>query len=165
MHIHILILATEPLRSIPACGPRVQFLNTEEENGSIPRDRYCYTASAQGQSTRLVPCVPGTWIQFRSKLSQDTTPLAVCVTQPAQRFELRFLVSRHLNQSQRTLDGNFQCNQFTKNTDPDDVSLCAGKGYFPLDSEYKEYLARVPVSTEVRQFPESSQHNFILFDW
>lgn len=56
---------------------------------------------------------------------------------------------RHLNQSQRTLDGNFQCNQFNKNTDPDDVSLCAGKGYFPLDSEYKEYLQRVPPSKEV----------------
>ncbi|KAJ7261662.1 hypothetical protein C8J57DRAFT_1232508 [Mycena rebaudengoi] len=55
---------------------------------------------------------------------------------------------RHLNQSQRTLDGNFQCNQFTKITDPDDVSLCAGKGYFPLDSEYREYLTRVPVSKE-----------------
>ncbi|KAJ7198232.1 hypothetical protein C8J57DRAFT_1262468 [Mycena rebaudengoi] len=54
----------------------------------------------------------------------------------------------HLNQSQRTLDGNFQCNQFTKNTDPDDVSLCAGKGYFPLDSEYHEYLTQVPVSKE-----------------
>ncbi|KAJ7152450.1 hypothetical protein C8R46DRAFT_1302833 [Mycena filopes] len=55
---------------------------------------------------------------------------------------------RHLNQSQRTLDGNFQCNQFNKNTDPDDVSLCAGKGYFPLDSEYKSYLAGIPVSKE-----------------
>ncbi|KAJ7936326.1 hypothetical protein B0H13DRAFT_1853393 [Mycena leptocephala] len=55
---------------------------------------------------------------------------------------------RHLNQSQRTLDGNFQCNQFNKNTDPDDVSLCAGKGYFPLDSKYKEYLALIPISKE-----------------
>ncbi|KAJ6570009.1 hypothetical protein B0H10DRAFT_1964849 [Mycena sp. CBHHK59/15] len=55
---------------------------------------------------------------------------------------------RHLNQSQRTLDGNFQCNQFNKNTDPDDVSLCMGKGYFPLDSEYREYLNQVPVSKE-----------------
>ncbi|KAJ7911410.1 hypothetical protein B0H13DRAFT_1875822 [Mycena leptocephala] len=43
-----------------------------------------------------------------------------------------------LNQSQRTLDGNFQCNQFNKNADPNDISLCAGKGYFPIDSEYKE---------------------------
>ncbi|KAJ7939584.1 hypothetical protein B0H13DRAFT_1587010, partial [Mycena leptocephala] len=43
----------------------------------------------------------------------------------------------HLRQVylQRTLDGNHQCNQFSKNTDPDDVSLCAGKAYFPLDSE------------------------------
>ncbi|KAJ7127477.1 hypothetical protein C8R46DRAFT_1235584 [Mycena filopes] len=55
---------------------------------------------------------------------------------------------RHLNQSQRTLDGNFQCNQFSKNTHPNDVSLCEGKGYFPLDSEYRKYIASVPVSKE-----------------
>ncbi|KAJ7857939.1 hypothetical protein B0H14DRAFT_3135672 [Mycena olivaceomarginata] len=55
---------------------------------------------------------------------------------------------RHCNQSQRTLDGNFQCNQFNKNTDPDDISLCAGKGYFPPDNEYKAYLAKIPVSRE-----------------
>ncbi|KAJ7044412.1 hypothetical protein C8F04DRAFT_1250376 [Mycena alexandri] len=54
----------------------------------------------------------------------------------------------HLNQSQRTLDGNHQCNQFSKNTDPDDVSLCAGKAYFPLESAYQEYLQSVPTSTE-----------------
>ncbi|KAJ6603168.1 hypothetical protein B0H10DRAFT_2195843 [Mycena sp. CBHHK59/15] len=53
---------------------------------------------------------------------------------------------RHCNQSQRTLDGNFQCNQFNKNTDPDDVSLAAGNGYFPPDDKYKEYLAKIPVS-------------------
>ncbi|KAK7013602.1 hypothetical protein R3P38DRAFT_3322533 [Favolaschia claudopus] len=47
---------------------------------------------------------------------------------------------RHLNQSQRTLDGNHQFNQFSKNTDPDDISLCNGKGYFPLDSEYQAHL-------------------------
>ncbi|KAF7349823.1 CxC2 domain-containing protein [Mycena venus] len=55
---------------------------------------------------------------------------------------------RHLNQRQQTLDGNFQCNQYSKNSDPDDVSLCKGRGQFPLDSEYKEYLASIPVSTE-----------------
>ncbi|KAK6997020.1 CxC2 domain-containing protein [Favolaschia claudopus] len=55
---------------------------------------------------------------------------------------------RHLNQSQRTLDGNHQCNQFSKNNDPDDVSLCNGKGYFPLDSEYQEYLKKVPATAE-----------------
>ncbi|KAJ7799140.1 hypothetical protein B0H14DRAFT_2904257 [Mycena olivaceomarginata] len=55
---------------------------------------------------------------------------------------------RHCNQSQRTLDGNFQCNQFNKNTDPDDISLCAGKGYFPPHNEYKAYLAKIPVSCE-----------------
>ncbi|KAJ6503646.1 hypothetical protein C8R45DRAFT_923990 [Mycena sanguinolenta] len=57
-------------------------------------------------------------------------------------------VRSHLNQSQRTLDGNFQYNQFNKNTDPNDISLCAGKGYFPIDSEYKEYLNKIPVSKE-----------------
>ncbi|KAJ7776208.1 hypothetical protein B0H16DRAFT_1302413 [Mycena metata] len=55
---------------------------------------------------------------------------------------------RHLNQSQRTLDGNHQCNQFSKNTDPDDVSLCAGKAYFPLEKDYQAYLKSVPTSTE-----------------
>ncbi|KAJ6474802.1 hypothetical protein C8R45DRAFT_935329 [Mycena sanguinolenta] len=55
----------------------------------------------------------------------------------------------HLNQSQRTLDGNHQCNQFSKNTDPDDVSLCAGNAYFPLDSIYQDYLKSVKTSTEV----------------
>ncbi|KAJ7051625.1 hypothetical protein C8F01DRAFT_1066754 [Mycena amicta] len=64
----------------------------------------------------------------------------ICVSTPAEL--------RHLNQIQRTLDGNFQCNQFNKNTDPDDVSLCDGKGYFPLESEYKSYLAQIPVSKE-----------------
>jgi hypothetical protein len=58
-------------------------------------------------------------------------------------------MSSHCNQSQRTLDGNFQCNQYNKNTDPDDISLCAGKGYFPPDDEYKAYLAKIPVSREV----------------
>ncbi|KAJ7601509.1 hypothetical protein DFH06DRAFT_1352712 [Mycena polygramma] len=62
-----------------------------------------------------------------------------CPTTPENR--------RHLNQSQRTLDGNHQCNQFSKNTDPDDISLCAGKSYFPLDSEYQQYLKDVPLST------------------
>ncbi|KAJ7067568.1 hypothetical protein C8F01DRAFT_1342702 [Mycena amicta] len=55
---------------------------------------------------------------------------------------------RHLNQVQRTLDGNFQCNQFNKNTDPDDVSLCAGKGYFPPDDKYRAFLATIPLSKE-----------------
>ncbi|KAJ7239653.1 hypothetical protein C8J57DRAFT_1564709 [Mycena rebaudengoi] len=61
-----------------------------------------------------------------------------------------FLTShiRHLNQCQRTLDGNHQCNQFNKNTDPDDVSLCAGMAYFPDDQEYKDYLKKNPVSRE-----------------
>jgi hypothetical protein len=50
------------------------------------------------------------------------------------------------------LDGNHQCNQFNKNTDPDDVSLCAGKAYFPDDAEYRDYLKRNPVLREVSVF-------------
>ncbi|KAF7331346.1 CxC2 domain-containing protein [Mycena kentingensis (nom. inval.)] len=64
----------------------------------------------------------------------------VCTTTP---IELR-----HLNQIQRTLDGNFQCNQYNKNTDPDDVSLHKGTGNFPIDAEYRDYLGKVPVSKE-----------------
>ncbi|KAJ7822157.1 hypothetical protein B0H13DRAFT_1920274 [Mycena leptocephala] len=41
-----------------------------------------------------------------------------------------------------------KCNQFNKNTDPDDISLCAGNGYFPPSDEYKAYLAKIPVSRE-----------------
>jgi hypothetical protein len=56
---------------------------------------------------------------------------------------------RHLNQSQQTLDGNFHTGKYKKNCDPDDVSLWAGRGCFPLDSDYKEYLGRQPKSDEV----------------
>ncbi|KAJ7116742.1 hypothetical protein C8R46DRAFT_1170407 [Mycena filopes] len=68
---------------------------------------------------------------------------------------------RHLNQSQRTLDGNHQCNQFSKNTDPDDVSLCAGRAYFPLDSEYQKYLAEVPNSTEMIPSIQKATCNYL----
>ncbi|KAJ7743253.1 hypothetical protein DFH07DRAFT_777465 [Mycena maculata] len=68
-----------------------------------------------------------------------------CPTTPAHLRRVNNY--RHLNQSQRTLDGNHQCNQFSKNTDPDDVSLCAGKAYFPVDSTYQQYLKSVPAST------------------
>jgi hypothetical protein len=55
----------------------------------------------------------------------------------------------HLNQIQRTLDGNFQCNQFNKNTDPNDVSLFKGRGYSPLEELYIKYLGRIPISKHV----------------
>jgi hypothetical protein len=51
--------------------------------------------------------------------------------------------ARHLLQSQMTLDGNFQLNRMKKNSDPDDVSLCKGKGHFPEHSQLDEYLKRV----------------------
>ncbi|KAK7015796.1 hypothetical protein R3P38DRAFT_3204345 [Favolaschia claudopus] len=49
---------------------------------------------------------------------------------------------------QRTLDGNFQCNQYKKNSNPDDVSLCKGKDHFPVDRDYRAYLKEDPGSTE-----------------
>ncbi|KAJ6490891.1 hypothetical protein C8R45DRAFT_901278 [Mycena sanguinolenta] len=55
---------------------------------------------------------------------------------------------RHLNQMQRTLDGNHQCNQFNKHNDPDDVSLCGGKAYFPNHDEYQAYLVKVPTTNK-----------------
>jgi len=51
---------------------------------------------------------------------------------------------------QWTLDGNFQLNRFKKNSDPDDVSLCQGRAYFPLESDFQKYLGIVPITKEVR---------------
>ncbi|KAJ7615940.1 hypothetical protein FB45DRAFT_841586 [Roridomyces roridus] len=49
---------------------------------------------------------------------------------------------RHLVQQRDTLDGNFHCNKAKKNTDPNDVSLFAGKAYFPSSDVLREYLGR-----------------------
>lgn len=40
-------------------------------------------------------------------------------------------------------DGNHHANKFAKNTDPDDVSLFAGKAYFPEETAYQQYLQDV----------------------
>jgi len=48
------------------------------------------------------------------------------------------------------MDGNFQLNRMKKNSDPDDVSLCQGKAYFPLESDLQQYLKIVPITKEVR---------------
>ncbi|KAF7323994.1 CxC2 domain-containing protein [Mycena kentingensis (nom. inval.)] len=55
---------------------------------------------------------------------------------------------RHLNQLQQTLDGNFQCGQYTKNTDGGDVSQFEDRAYSPEDAGYSAYLSRIPVSKE-----------------
>ncbi|KAJ6576768.1 hypothetical protein B0H10DRAFT_2344712 [Mycena sp. CBHHK59/15] len=59
------------------------------------------------------------------------------------------------DQSQESVIGNVyrvpqicSVNALWMNTDPDDVSLAAGNGYFPPDDKYKEYLAKIPVSRE-----------------
>jgi hypothetical protein len=55
---------------------------------------------------------------------------------------------RHLLQLQRTLDGNFQLNRMKKNSDPDDVSLCKGKGHFPEHGVLERYLAGIKYKDE-----------------
>ncbi|KAF8810573.1 hypothetical protein BYT27DRAFT_7091579, partial [Phlegmacium glaucopus] len=51
---------------------------------------------------------------------------------------------RHLNQTQYTADGNHHSNKYSKNTDPDDVSLYNGTAYFPEDTAYQEFLRNIP---------------------
>ncbi|KAJ7213665.1 hypothetical protein C8J57DRAFT_1029924, partial [Mycena rebaudengoi] len=55
---------------------------------------------------------------------------------------------KHLNQQQDTLDGNFHCNQATKNTDPGDTSLYEGKTFFPHHEEFKEYIEAAPTKED-----------------
>ncbi|KAJ7089398.1 hypothetical protein C8R44DRAFT_556861, partial [Mycena epipterygia] len=55
---------------------------------------------------------------------------------------------RHIMQQQQTLDGNFHTGHFAKNCDPNDISLCNGKGQFPSDKEYRTYLGSIPVTKE-----------------
>ncbi len=55
---------------------------------------------------------------------------------------------RHLNQLQLTADGNYHLGRYTKNTDPDDISLYDGKAYFPREDEYKEYLKGIPANSK-----------------
>ncbi|KAF9024287.1 hypothetical protein BDZ89DRAFT_954844 [Hymenopellis radicata] len=53
----------------------------------------------------------------------------------------------HLVQLILMLDGHFGLQRFAKVDDPDDVSLLAGKGHFPLDEIYNVYVRNV-VATE-----------------
>lgn len=50
----------------------------------------------------------------------------------------------HLNQTQYTADGNHHSNKYSKNTDPDDISLYNGTAYFPEDTAYREFLSKIP---------------------
>ncbi|KAF8803122.1 hypothetical protein BYT27DRAFT_7226149 [Phlegmacium glaucopus] len=51
---------------------------------------------------------------------------------------------RHLNQTQYMADGNHHSNKYSKNTDPNDVSLYNGTAYFPEDTTYQEFLRNIP---------------------
>jgi hypothetical protein len=43
-----------------------------------------------------------------------------------------------------TADGNHHANKFSKNSDPDDISLFNGKGTFPKDSDFQRYIKNLP---------------------
>ena len=43
-----------------------------------------------------------------------------------------------------TADGNHHANKFSKNSDPDDVSLFHGKGIFPEESDFQKYIKNLP---------------------
>jgi hypothetical protein len=50
----------------------------------------------------------------------------------------------HLIQTQYTADGNHHSNKYSKNTDPDDISLYNGTAYFPEDTAYREFVRNMP---------------------
>ena len=43
-----------------------------------------------------------------------------------------------------TADGNHHANKFSKNSDPDEVSLFNGRGTFPEDSNFQKYIKNLP---------------------
>jgi hypothetical protein len=58
---------------------------------------------------------------------------------------------RHLNQMLHTADGNHHANKFSKNSDPDDISLFDGKGTFPEDSEFRKYIKNLPAGEALEE--------------
>ncbi|KDR66863.1 hypothetical protein GALMADRAFT_283703 [Galerina marginata CBS 339.88] len=73
---------------------------------------------------------------------------------------------RHLQQTRLTADGNHHSNKYSKNTDPDDVSLYDGNAYIPRDQEYKEYLEKLPKNPrEVRGLIFKSSRIWTLSGW
>jgi hypothetical protein len=61
-------------------------------------------------------------------------------------------VCSHLSSIFLTIDGNHHANRYIKNTDPSDQSLLKGHGYFPEKKAYKEYIAGIPSTKEVRRY-------------
>ncbi|KAK7451671.1 hypothetical protein VKT23_012348 [Stygiomarasmius scandens] len=51
---------------------------------------------------------------------------------------------KHLHQSRKTIDGNFQANRYSKNADPDDKSFFNGRSFFPSKEDVDEYERTVP---------------------
>ena len=62
------------------------------------------------------------------------------------------------------MDGNFHFNMKPKRTDPDDIPLTGGGGYFVNDADFKEYSKTVDSAkkevtlTAVSDFGEAHKH-------
>jgi len=48
-------------------------------------------------------------------------------------------------------NGNHHANKFSKNSDPDDISLFDGKGTFPEDSEFRKYIKNLPAGEALEE--------------
>jgi len=66
-------------------------------------------------------------------------------------FVVTIHCTRHLNQMLHTADGNHHANKFSKNSDPDDISLFDGKGTFPEDSEFRKYIKNLPAGEALEE--------------
>ena len=55
----------------------------------------------------------------------------------------------HLNQMKITSDGNFQSSRFKGKGLGDDVALWLGRGYFPIDAEYRDWTNATAATEEV----------------
>jgi hypothetical protein len=56
---------------------------------------------------------------------------------------------RHATTLYLSADGHFGLMQKAKNNDPEDLSLLEGKGFFPPEGPYQEYIAQAGESKEV----------------
>ncbi|KDR71018.1 hypothetical protein GALMADRAFT_15660, partial [Galerina marginata CBS 339.88] len=63
-------------------------------------------------------------------------------------IHLNFIIWRHATTLFLSADGHFGLMQKAKNNDPEDISLMEGKGFFPPDGPYQEYVAQAGTSTE-----------------
>jgi len=69
------------------------------------------------------------------------------------------VIFRHVHRLFIANDGNFHQQSKSKNGDPNDMSLTRGRGTFPVEGPFKDYLAKAGDSVEVCC---SSHHQFLF---